>query len=472
MPQWKQFSGNWTVTQQVQAKGAGTWPAVPGAPTIGTATAGVGEVSVAFTAPSDTGYPTTLTYEVTSSPESITATGSASPIVVTGLTNGTEYTFTVTATNDTGTGPASAASNAATPQYLYPVGALYSSGNNEYGELGLGDAGPLLPRSSPTQVGALATWTKPSMMLNTAACLKSDGTLWAWGNSQEGSMPGGVNASSPVQVGALTTWSDLSSGRLHTLALKSDGTLWAWGWNDYGQLGQNNQTNRNSPVQIGSDNDWSVIATNFGSSFAIKTDGTLWAWGQNNRGQLAQSNTVYYSSPVQVGTRTWWAALSGQKDSIIAKSTSNRIYAWGYNDYGELGQSNKIARSSPVQIGALTTWDKLSLTSSLGFAFSMIKNDGTLWGLGGPAAATGADLQTSSPVQIGSDTDWSKAFNLYEAGYAIKTDGSLYLWGQSNSTGRLGNNTTSASATPVQFGVDTDWSFVTGANTTGLFIKS
>ena len=40
MPQWKQFSGNWTVTQQVQAKGAGTWPAPPGAPTIGTATGG------------------------------------------------------------------------------------------------------------------------------------------------------------------------------------------------------------------------------------------------------------------------------------------------------------------------------------------------------------------------------------------------------------------------------------------------
>jgi len=71
MPQWKQFSGNWTVTQQAQAKGAGTWPGIPGAPTIGTATAGVGEVSVAFTAPSDTGYPTTLTFEVTSSPPSI-----------------------------------------------------------------------------------------------------------------------------------------------------------------------------------------------------------------------------------------------------------------------------------------------------------------------------------------------------------------------------------------------------------------
>jgi large repetitive protein len=89
---------------------------LPGAPTIGTATAGNGEASVVFTAPANPGYPTTLTYEVTSSPGSITASGSASPITVTGLTNGTEYTFTVTATNDTGTGPASAESNAVTPR--------------------------------------------------------------------------------------------------------------------------------------------------------------------------------------------------------------------------------------------------------------------------------------------------------------------------------------------------------------------
>jgi large repetitive protein len=99
MPQWKQFSGNWTVTQAAQAKGAGTWPEFPGAPTIGTATPALLSASVAFTAPANPGYPTTLSYTVTSSPGSITASGSASPITVSGLTAGTSYTFTVTATN-------------------------------------------------------------------------------------------------------------------------------------------------------------------------------------------------------------------------------------------------------------------------------------------------------------------------------------------------------------------------------------
>jgi hypothetical protein len=88
---------------------------VPGAPTIGTATAGNATASVAFTAPASNGGSPITSYTVTSNPGGITATGPASPISVTGLTNGTAYTFTVTATNAVGTGAASAPSNAVTP---------------------------------------------------------------------------------------------------------------------------------------------------------------------------------------------------------------------------------------------------------------------------------------------------------------------------------------------------------------------
>ena len=110
------FSGLWTSRQQLQAIGpAGVWPTFPGAPTIGTATGGNTTASVTFTAPANAGYPTSLTYTVTSSPGGLTGTGASSPITVSGLTNGTAYTFTVTATNATGTGPASAASNSVTP---------------------------------------------------------------------------------------------------------------------------------------------------------------------------------------------------------------------------------------------------------------------------------------------------------------------------------------------------------------------
>jgi hypothetical protein len=92
----------------------------PGAPTIGTATAGDSSASVSFTAPASNGGAPITGYTVTASPGGATGTGPTSPITVSGLTNGTAYTFTVTATNSAGTSSASAASNSATP-----VGASY-----------------------------------------------------------------------------------------------------------------------------------------------------------------------------------------------------------------------------------------------------------------------------------------------------------------------------------------------------------
>lgn len=88
---------------------------VPNAPTIGTATGGNAQASVTFTAPTNVGGSAITSYTVISNPGNITASGSSSPIVVTGLTNGTAYTFTVIANNVYGPSSASSISNSVTP---------------------------------------------------------------------------------------------------------------------------------------------------------------------------------------------------------------------------------------------------------------------------------------------------------------------------------------------------------------------
>ena len=87
----------------------------PGTPTIGTATAGNASASVTFTAPSYLGKPTGTTYTATSTPSDITGTSSTSPITVSGLSNGTAYTFKVKLSNGVATSLESASSNSATP---------------------------------------------------------------------------------------------------------------------------------------------------------------------------------------------------------------------------------------------------------------------------------------------------------------------------------------------------------------------
>ena len=108
----------WNMTDVYRAEAGDNWPiiaTVPGAPTIGTATGGNAQAVVTFTAPSSDGGSAITGYRVTSTPGSITATGSSSPITITGLTNGTAYTFTVAAQNAVGYGAESAASNSVTP---------------------------------------------------------------------------------------------------------------------------------------------------------------------------------------------------------------------------------------------------------------------------------------------------------------------------------------------------------------------
>ena len=104
----------------------------PSAPTIGAATnAGATSVSVTFTAPTDIGGGAISSYTVVSSPGNIIASGSSSPITVTGLTTGTNYSFQVFANNAYGNSPASASSNVVAPavipgQQAYTTAGTYS----------------------------------------------------------------------------------------------------------------------------------------------------------------------------------------------------------------------------------------------------------------------------------------------------------------------------------------------------------
>jgi alpha-tubulin suppressor-like RCC1 family protein len=356
-----------------------------------------------------------------------------------------------------------------------PIYYLWSFGRNYFGQLGLGNTTNV---ASPTQVGALTTW------LNIAAgyhglSTKTDNTMWTWGRNSYGQLGlgnSGTNVSSPVQVGALTTWSSVYAGSYSSLAIKTNGTLWSWGQNSYGRLGLGNTTDYSSPKQVGALTTWASISAGSGYwTAAIKTDGTLWSWGRPSFGVLGLGNTTAYSSPKQVGTLTTWLRVSGGSYHSIALKTDGTLWTWGRNAYGNLGIGNTTDYSSPKQVGAGTTWASIAGGSAHNIA---IKTDGTMWSWGDNSntgagrLGLGDQERRSSPVQIGALTNWLKISAGRYHNLAIKTNGTLWSWGR-NAYGEVGNGTTTTPVvSPIQVGSLTNWSSVAAGQRWSLAISS
>ncbi len=250
-----------------------------------------------------------------------------------------------------------------------------------------------------------------------------------------------------------TDWQSVSCGGSHTGAIKTDGTLWMWGYNYYGQLSTNDKVHRSSPVQtIASGTDWQSVSCGGSHTGAIKTDGTLWMWGYNIYGQLSTGDAVYKSSPVQTITGgTNWKSVSCGNYHTSGIKTDGTLWMWGYNIYGQLSTNDKVHRSSPVQtILGGTNWKSVSCGGSHTGA---IKTDGTLWLWGYNSSGqlgTNNTTSYSSPVQtITGGTNWKSVScgNYYTSG--IKTDGTLWLWGD-NIDGQLGTNDIVHRSSPVQ----------------------
>jgi alpha-tubulin suppressor-like RCC1 family protein len=350
------------------------------------------------------------------------------------------------------------------PTALNNNAALYSWGQNSYGQLGLGNT---TNYSSPKAIGSANAWLSISAGYYHATAIKSNGTLWAWGNNTAGQLGQGNRTlySSPKQVGSLTNWSQVANGTAHVAAIKTDGTIWTWGNNNSGQLGLGNVTYYSSPKQVGSLTSWYKVSCQRRGTLAIKTDGTLWSWGQNSVGQLGLGNTTAYSSPKQIGALTNWLQISGGTYHAIAIKTNGTLWTWGYNVSGELGTGNTTYYSSPKQIGALTTWSSIGVAQT--FSSFVIKTDGTLWVWGrGKAGQLGLGNTTyySSPKQLGALTNWSKVSGFGNAARvaAVKTDGTLWTWGN-GSFGALGLGNQTYYSSPKQVGSLTNWLDVAAA---------
>jgi alpha-tubulin suppressor-like RCC1 family protein len=399
-------------------------------------------------------------------------------------------------------------------------GTLWSWGANSAGQLGHNNT---TNRSSPVQVGILTTWANVFCGPFSTFAIKTDGTLWSWGSniiSSENIFGGGmlgvgdtINRSSPVQVGTDTDWTNavIGSSYMSTRAVKSNGVLWTWGDNQYNCTLQTEFTNL-SFNQVPTTN-WSCSRhvacgrdlRQDGGTLALKRDNTLWYFGLFNPTSAETGVGRLRSSPTQVGTGSNWSsnfdlsangtylyaidrnnklwnlgtqnntqtlantgswsriAIGSDNNSsppqswMLLISTTGQLWAIGYNGNGQLGNNSTTNLSSFTRIGTTTTWKEI--TTGQDQSTLAIRTDGTLWSWGANSAGQlglGNVANRSSPVQVGIDTNWSRVSCHAGTTHAIKTTGTLWAWGY-NGSGEFGNSSTINRSSPVQVGTDTNW---------------
>ena len=230
-------------------------------------------------------------------------------------------------------------------------------------------------------------------------------------------------------------------------------------------------------TNIGGDVSYVGTAYTFGIKAAAYQ---MWAWGRNNDGALGlnQAHDLQISSPTQIPGTAWIEISSTGRagDHFNLIKNDNTLWAWGDNDYGELGQNNTVKYSSPVQVGSDTTWS--SGGSGQYNTSHAVKTDGTLWMWGrnlyGQLGQNAPDnSHQSSPVQI-PGTTWSsghtKGNTVFLARQHIKTDGTLWVWGH-GTHGKLAQNNLTTYSSPIQI-PGTNWSVVSGCYQAMLAIKT
>lgn len=331
-----------------------------------------------------------------------------------------------------------------------------------------------------------------------AYALRSDGTLFGWGNNINRPLGIGdvtpVNYPTVIATDVIDVYDHPSKGEYSVddnclFIKKTDNKIYGSGYNVHGQLGLGDTTNRNTWTEITGLGTNTVklipLGTTRGATIALKSDGTIWICGNNSYGQLGLGNTTSSISSFTDVTMAWAGISSGVLDvkatgmfsyytsaadysgaimmMITLPGGSKIVRTCGYNSSGILGVGDTAQRSSPVSVISSDNVIDIAMIGggSLATGF-MLKSDGTVWGWGNDlygqvgAGTQGSYRSIPNPVssflnfvdKLFSDGMTCHSYGHYAVNF-VRKDNRLFASGR-GAEGQTGTGLTSNVATPTE----------------------
>lgn len=318
------------------------------------------------------------------------------------------------------------------------------------------------------------------------------GEVFCWGSNSVGQL--GDNSTTqrltPRRVQTTLRFSALAAGANHTCAIGETGSASScWGSGEFGQLGNGSVTNSSTPTAIGGGLSWTAITAGDNHTCGIASSGLAYCWGQGSSGQLGTGGVTNATtpSPVQGNTRFTIIAAAGSNTCAVAEAGETRCwggrfglspvlisgghrfvvlriganhacgviadgtaYCWGANQFGQLGTGG--LNDSPVPTAVLTNLRVTIIAPGDNYTCGLVA-DGSAYCWGGNAEGQ-LGLGFLSPIQLtpirvvgGFGFSGLRMGARHTCGIALESNVAM-CWGL-NSSGQLGDGTTTTSSTPV-----------------------
>jgi alpha-tubulin suppressor-like RCC1 family protein len=284
------------------------------------------------------------------------------------------------------------------------------------------------------------------------SCEVERGRLYCWGNNENGQLGVGDQTArtTRTRVGSFNDWLSVAVGEQHSCAIRAPGRVYCWGQNASGQLALGDTAARLEPTQVSAQVGFRKLACGGDNCCGLRADGALLCWGDNLEGKLGLDDN--YGSPdslvpVEVAGKRKWREFAVGQGHVCAIDEPGALYCWGRNTDVELGigGGDPVQLRVPTRIGRDSDWRAVASSQHHNCA---IRGTGSLYCWGSNAflelAAPAATSMLAQPTRAGSDADWESVAVGWFHSCGIRSEGRLFCWGRAIE-GQLGQ----ASVDPI-----------------------